>query len=190
MQKYKNILVVADPEQDQQPAISRAVHLAKVCDDVKIIVFLAIYDLNSNSYVTTIYLAEIYNGRSDDATPACIEVDPEEQKIYIGMFQSKRGVCVIDAISNEIVNNIRFEKNEYNKNFEWVDPLSVKVFGEYIISLNRNNYELLVVNKHNYKTVKSYYLGEAPNGPRDIELFGSEVFISYPEKNGFVVINL
>ncbi|MEC6814395.1 universal stress protein UspE [Photobacterium toruni] len=46
MQKYKNILVVADPEQDQQPAISRAVHLAKVCDDVKIIVFLAIYDFS------------------------------------------------------------------------------------------------------------------------------------------------
>ena len=46
MQKYKNILVVADPEREQQPAISRAIHLAKTCDDVKIIVFLAIYDFS------------------------------------------------------------------------------------------------------------------------------------------------
>ena len=46
MQKYKNILVVADPEREQQPAIYRAIHLAKVCDDVKIIVFLAIYDFS------------------------------------------------------------------------------------------------------------------------------------------------
>lgn len=152
--------------------------------------FLAVYDLNRSTYVTTIYLAEIYNGCSDDATPACIEVDSEGKKIYVGMFQSKRGICVIDAISNEIVNDIRFERNEYNKHFEWVDPLSVKSFGECLISLNRNNCELLVINKNDYKTVKSYYLGEAPNGPKDIELFDNEVFVSYPEKNGFVVLNL
>ncbi|EAR53271.1 Putative universal stress protein family protein, partial [Photobacterium sp. SKA34] len=46
MQKYKNILVVADPEKEQQPAISRAVHLAKISKDVKIIIFLAIYDFS------------------------------------------------------------------------------------------------------------------------------------------------
>ncbi|MBP2700299.1 universal stress protein UspE [Photobacterium lucens] len=46
MQKYKNILVVADPEKAEQPAISRAVHIAKMTKDVKIIVFLAIYDFS------------------------------------------------------------------------------------------------------------------------------------------------
>jgi hypothetical protein len=152
--------------------------------------FLAVYDLNHNSYVTTIYLAEIYNDRSDDAIPACIEADSKDEKIYIGMFQSKRGICVIDSIKNEIITDLRFEKNEHNKHFEWVDPLAVKVFGAYLLSLNRNNCELLVIDKKNYHIVKSYHLGFAMNGPRDMEVFDSEIFVSYPEKNGFVVLSL
>ncbi|MBV1839367.1 MULTISPECIES: universal stress protein UspE [Photobacterium] len=46
MTKYKNILVVADPAQDHQPALSRAIHLARKCENVKITLFLAIYDFS------------------------------------------------------------------------------------------------------------------------------------------------
>ncbi|MGR5064917.1 universal stress protein UspE [Photobacterium sp. DNB22_13_2] len=46
MTKYSNILVVADPAQDHQPALSRAIHLARRSDDVKITLFLAIYDFS------------------------------------------------------------------------------------------------------------------------------------------------
>ncbi|MGF1686818.1 universal stress protein UspE [Photobacterium japonica] len=46
MTKYKNILVVADPAQDKQPALSRAVQIARVSDDVTITIFLAIYDFS------------------------------------------------------------------------------------------------------------------------------------------------
>ncbi|UTV29120.1 universal stress protein UspE [Photobacterium atrarenae] len=46
MTKYSNILVVADPEQDHQPALSRAVDLAKCSQDVTITLFLAIYDFS------------------------------------------------------------------------------------------------------------------------------------------------
>ena len=46
MTKYSNILVVADPAQDHQPALSRAIHLARRSDEVKITLFLAIYDFS------------------------------------------------------------------------------------------------------------------------------------------------
>lgn len=46
MTKYKNILVVADPAQDNQPALSRAVHLARKSENVEITLFLAIYDFS------------------------------------------------------------------------------------------------------------------------------------------------
>jgi DNA-binding beta-propeller fold protein YncE len=152
--------------------------------------FLAIYDLNRKSYFAAIYLAEIHNDRSDDATPACIEVDPDGARIYIGMHQSKRGICVVDTNSNQIVNDIRFRKNKHNKHYDWVDPLSVKIFKKYLLSLNRNNCELVVIDKMDYKKIKSFYLGSAANGPRDIELFDDEVVISYPEKNGLIFLNL
>ncbi|KLV07276.1 universal stress protein UspE [Photobacterium aquae] len=46
MNKYNNILVVADPAQDHQPALSRAIHLARNAEDVTITLFLAIYDFS------------------------------------------------------------------------------------------------------------------------------------------------
>ncbi|MFZ2630728.1 MAG: restriction endonuclease [Desulfosalsimonadaceae bacterium] len=139
--------------------------------------FLAIYDLKNSSYLKTLYLAEIINGRSDDATPACIEIDPEAQKIYVGMFQSLRGICVIDANTNEVVKDIRFLKNGRNEHFEWVDPLSVKIDGNRLISLNRNNRELVILDKDSYKPIRQIYLGEAPNGPRDMEVIDSEIVV-------------
>ncbi|MGF1702546.1 universal stress protein UspE [Photobacterium makurazakiensis] len=46
MNKYNNILVVVDPTQDHQPALSRAIHLAKRNPETKITLFLAIYDFS------------------------------------------------------------------------------------------------------------------------------------------------
>ncbi|WP_011218549.1 universal stress protein UspE [Photobacterium profundum] len=46
MKKYNNILVAIDPAQDHQPALSRAIHLANKSSDVKITIFLAIYDFS------------------------------------------------------------------------------------------------------------------------------------------------
>lgn len=152
--------------------------------------FLAVYDILQKSYLKTLYLAEVINGRSDDATPACIEVDSKGGKIYVGMFQSVRGICVIDAFSFEIKTEVRFQKSAYNKHFRWVDPLSVKVYGNYILSLNRNNRELAFLDKNTLKLLETIYLGEAPNGPRDIEIINGEVIVSYPERNGLIIINM
>jgi hypothetical protein len=152
--------------------------------------FLAIYDLRKKSYFRALYLAEVENGRSDDATPACIEVDPTNGKIYIGMFQSMRGICVIDSNTLELGKDIRFQRSAINKHFEWVDPLSVKIYGDYILSLNRNNRELVVLNKFSLEKIRTYYLGDSANGPRDIEIVNNEVIVSYPERNGLIILNI
>jgi hypothetical protein len=138
----------------------------------------------------SLYLAEVSNGLSDDAILACIEVDLEDKKIYVGMFQSMRGVCVIDSNSYDIYTDIRFQKGAHNKHFNWVDPLSIKVYGDYLLSLNRNNCELVVLDKTSLDIIEIFYLGEAPNGPRDVEMISDMVIISYPERNGLIILDI
>lgn len=144
--------------------------------------FLAVYDLDRKAYVKALYLAEVSSGRSDDATPACIEVDLEDKKIYVGMFQSMRGICVIDTNSYDIYADIKFQKGTHNKHFNWVDPLSVKIYGDYLLSLNRNNCELAILDKNTHEVIEIFYLGDSPNGPRDVEIISDKVIISYPER--------
>lgn len=152
--------------------------------------FLAVYDILQKKYLKTLYLAEINNDQSDDATPACIEIDPESRKIYVGMFQSMRGICVVDSTSFDIENEIRFNKSVHNKHFKWVDPLAVKIYDRYLLSLNRNNCELALVDKNTLEVVETLYLGDAPNGPRDIQIISDEIIISYPERNGLIILNI
>lgn len=151
--------------------------------------FLAVYDLSTTKYIATVYLAEILNGRSDNSTPICINYDQENNIIYVGMFQSKKGIYVIDGDTYEIVRNIPF-KNKHNKHFQEVDPLSQVVLDKVILSINRNNCEIVSIEKSTFKIIKAVFLGDAPNGPRDIVTFNNEAIISYPERNGLIFLSL
>lgn len=152
--------------------------------------FLAVYDILQKKYLKNLYLAEINNGRSDDAVPACIEVDSESNKIYVGMFQSMRGICVVDSIYFYMDKDIRFNKGAHNKYFKWVDPLSLKIYNNFLISLNRNNRELVIVDKKTHEIVETFYLGDASNGPKDFQIINDEIIISYPERNGLVILSI
>jgi hypothetical protein len=152
--------------------------------------FLAVYDLSTAKYIATVYLAEILNGRSDDSTPICINYDRENNVIYVGMFQSKKGIYVIDGDTYEIIRNIPFKVNKHNKHFQWVDPLSQVVLDNVIISINRNNCEIVSIEKSTLKIIKAVFLGDVPNGPRDIVTFNNEAIISYPERNGLIFLSL
>lgn len=151
--------------------------------------FLAVYNLINKAYTKNIYLAEIINGESDNSVPACILCD-EDHHIYVGMFQSRKGVYKIDEESLEIIKNIEFKPNQYNKHFSSVDALSLASHKNFLISLNRNNRELAFVDKLSGTISKSIYLGEAPNGPENVIVHKNECIISYPEKRGLVFINL
>lgn len=152
--------------------------------------FLSVYDLSANQFMANIYLAEIIDGRSDDSTPVCIRFHKSANRIYVGMFQSLMGIYVIDAATNKIVHNRSFEINEYNKYFKWVDPLSLELYGNAILSVNRNNCELAIVRTDSFELVKTVFLGVAPNGPRGIVVFRDEAIISYPERNGLIFLKL
>lgn len=152
--------------------------------------FLAVYDIRHKRYISDIYLAEVVNNRSDDSTPSCITYDPVDNCLYVGMFQSRKGIYKIDTVTNQIIENMAFQPNEHNKHFTWVDPLAQVLHNDLLLSVNRNNYELAVINARTWKQVKTIYLGEAPNGPRDIIVTDKEAIISYPEKNGLMFIEL
>ena len=58
--------------------------------------FLATYDLTERRYVGDLYLAEVEDGRSDDSSPACLTYDEEDECLFVGMFQSRRGIFRVD----------------------------------------------------------------------------------------------
>jgi hypothetical protein len=90
--------------------------------------FLATYDLTERRYIGNLYLAEVENGRSDDATPICVTYDEEAGCLFVGMFQSQRGICRVDERGCKILANFRFAPNANNKQFPWVDPLSQALY--------------------------------------------------------------
>ncbi|EMX8371836.1 TPA: restriction endonuclease [Enterobacter ludwigii] len=152
--------------------------------------YLAIYNLSHQTYTADVQLAEISNGRADDATPACLTYDDLYNRIYVGMFQSKRGICVIEPESGELIQEIRFASNDENSVFAWADPLSQAVSGDLLLSVNRNNHELVALDRASLQFKKSILLGEVPNGPRAVLTWGDYAVVSYPSRNGLLFVPL
>ncbi len=77
-----------------------------------------------------------------------------------------------------------------DKHFAWVDPLSQALYGDKLISVNRNNRELVVLDKRSGHVEQVAFLGDAPNGPDAVVVVGDEAIISYPERRGLIFHNL
>jgi DNA-binding beta-propeller fold protein YncE len=152
--------------------------------------YLAIYDVSRQTYIVDAQLAETNNGRADDATPACLTYDDLHNRIYVGMFQSNRGICVLDAESGTPVQDIRFETNPWSKPFRWVDPLSQALTADLLLSVNRNNRELAILDRASLQLKKSIFLGDAPNGPRAVLVWEEYAIVSYPGRNGLIFVPL
>ena len=152
--------------------------------------FLAVYDLTQRRYVGNLYLSELAKERSDDSTPVCLTYDEAESGLFIGMFQSLRGICRVDELGCEILDNYRFQANSRNKHFRWVDPLSQALYRDKLLSVNRNNRELVTLDKASGRVESSIYLGEAPNGPHSVVIFGDTAIISYPTRGGLIFYDL
>ena len=106
------------------------------------------------------------------------------------MFQSLRGICLVDELGQEILENFRFAPNARNKYFRWVDPLSQALYRDKLLSVNRNNRELVTLNKLTGRTEHSAYLGEAPNGPHSVVVVNDVAIISYPQREGLIFHDL
>ena len=101
-----------------------------------------------------------------------------------------RGICRIDEEGQAILDNIRFSRNLRNKHFRWVDPLAQALYGDKLLSVNRNNRELVTLDKVTGRMERSAYLGEAPNGPHTVVVVGDFAIISYPGRGGLIFHNL
>ena len=152
--------------------------------------FLVVYDLAGRKYVGDLYLAEFDGHRTDSAMPVCLTFDEEPPSLFIGMFQSMRGICRIDELARCILNEFRFEPNARNKHFRWVDPLSQVLHRDRLVSVNRNNRELMILDKFTGRTEHTIYLGEAPNGPHSVMLFDDLAVVSYPDREGLIFLDL
>ena len=152
--------------------------------------FLAVYDLARRRYVANLYLAEVTNDRSDDATPFCLTYDEEQRCLFVGMFQSLRGICRVDPLGRRILDNFRFEPGARNEYPRWVDPLSQALYRDKLLSVNRNNRELVTLDKRSGRIEHSLHLGEAPNGPHSVVVLKDAAIVSYPERGGLIFQNL
>ena len=151
---------------------------------------LAVYDLDRHCYVGNLFLAEVERGMGDISTPICLTYDEAHACLFVGMFQSLRGICRVDELGGEILGNLRFSPNSRNKDFRWVDPLSQALYRNKLLSVNRNNRELVMLDKLTGRIEHSVYLGEAPNGPHSVAVFDDMAIISYPERGGLTFYNL
>ena len=106
------------------------------------------------------------------------------------MFQSMRGICRVDELGQEMLGNIRFATNTRNKYFRWVDPISQALYGGQLLSVNRNNRELVMLDKRTGGINRSVYLGEAPNGPHSVAVINDVAIVSYPERGGLTFHDL
>lgn len=152
--------------------------------------FLATYNLAEHRYTASLCLAETENGQGDYSSPHCLAYDEEQEELFVGMFQSQRGICRIDEHGNKILQNIRFAPNIHNKDFPWVDPLSQVIYGNKILSVNRNNCELTILDKFSGRIEHTVFLGEASNGPQEIVLVDEIAIINYPERQGLIFFDL
>ena len=141
-------------------------------------------------YVGDLYLAEVENDQSDDSTPICLTYDEEQQCLFVGMFQSLRGICRIDQLGRQVLDNFRCAPNTRNKHFRWVDPLSQALYRGKLLSVNRHNRELVTLDKFTGRIECSTYLGEATNGPHSVAVFGDVAIVSYPGREGLIFQDL
>lgn len=101
-----------------------------------------------------------------------------------------RGICVLDPESGSQIQDVRFAPNSWNSHFQWEDPLSQVLSGDLLLSLNRNNCELVVLNRASLRILKSQFLGKAPNGPRSVVVWKNEAVVSYPSLNGLIFVRI
>ena len=106
------------------------------------------------------------------------------------MFQSRRGICRFNTSTNEIINWITPALKADDSSLRWADPLSQALYKDFLLIVNRNNYELAVFERSTGKEVSYYPLGKAPNGPKDVAVTGDTAVICYPARNGLFFIDL
>lgn len=141
--------------------------------------FLAVYNLPKATYLGTTYLAQTTPGTdaSDDSVPYSLSFAPDGRQLYIGMFQSRAGIQIVDTTTLRLVDNIPFKANARNTTFSWVDPLSVAVAGRWLLAVNRNNNELVVVDRGTLKVVARLTFAEGKHQLQAMTVHNKRIYL-------------
>jgi DNA-binding beta-propeller fold protein YncE len=140
--------------------------------------FLAVYDLDARRYAGTVYLAQTDTpGTSDDSTPDAVAFSPDGRQVYVGMFQSLAGIYVIDAVSLKVVRNIAFPANARNS-FPWVNPVGLAVYRGWLLSANRSNHEVMVLDGSSFRVLARLTFAEAKHCVTRIVVTEDRIYLS------------
>lgn len=98
-------------------------------------------------------------------------------------------LVVFDTEKNQVLDFIKISPNSKNKN-DYVDSLSLAFYQDYLLSINRSNYELVVIDRNTLQHLVSVPLGGTGNGPRHICLHHDQAYISHSEYAGIISVDL
>lgn len=151
--------------------------------------FLARFDRGPRTFSETVPLYEADLGVAESSSPVCILPDPSSDRMYIGMFQGRRGILVVEPDPLRIVHAASPKPNNSNQHFDWVDALAMKFHRRSILAIFRNNRELVALDPESLEVRRKAFLGDAPNGPRDLTVLNDQVAITYPERSGLIIFD-
>ena len=115
--------------------------------------------------------------------------DCHRKLLYIGMLGSPKNIYIFDTEKKQIVDFIKASPNSKNKN-DHVDSLSLAFYQDYLLSINRSNYELAVIDRNTLQHFVAVPLGGTGNGPRHIYVLDDQAYISHSEYAGIIHIDL
>lgn len=150
--------------------------------------FLAIYDPAKKVYVGRIELS-VTDDEVERSWPRGVIYAPDEKLLYVGMLGAQRSIYLIDTEKNEIAGDVQFAPNKINKR-EHADVLSLALYGDYLLSINRNNYELGIVDRKSKRQVAAVPLGGSGNGPWQVTVLGDKAVVSHAEYEGLIFVDL
>jgi len=105
------------------------------------------------------------------------------------MFQSRQGILVVDLDMYQVLRGIRFDRGPAHPGVvDWVDPIAQAVYGDLLLSLNRNNFEVAVISRREEDSLVTIPLGG--NGPSTIACVGDRALIGHNEQSGLLIVDL
>ena len=151
--------------------------------------FIAVYDPFQEKYIHHIDLIADDTDKIERCWASGITYDPLSKLAYIGMLGSSKNIYILDTEANKISGFVQTQPNNKNKK-DHVDSLSVEIYQDYLLSVNRSNYELEIFERSSLQSLLSVPLGGTGNGPRHICVQEDRAYISHSEYAGVISADL
>ena len=142
--------------------------------------FLAAYDLREKKYAAMVSLPEPeIEGTKDPACPFGLAASPDGRRVYVGMFQSRSGVRVIDATRWKVKDDIRFTPNSRAGDWKWTNPLGMAFYRNWLFIANRENEEVVIVDpKPLWIIARLRFINTKGHAFRHILVEGDRIYLS------------